>query len=592
MKQKNRIGIVKTIGFQNVAVNIALLIVYIIFAAYVISSMSNITYSASGYLDISSSNLITLSTMKSDVNTVVVDMTDMDAICTNPEVNDVIKKRTASNYRLEIESIYNKLPKEEQEILNSNLWKLFSPGYTATQDAIDKLEQYFTDVFLLLDYIEAGKYNAAIDLINNDYADHLSAALTSIKVLEDDVIIVVDRVSPELTEQFNSAVTLAVILMIIVFALIIFSLVLTRITVSAKISGITNDISTIVEDIETGHGDLSKRINVKSNNELSLIVSGFNSFMDTLQSIIGKVKDGTFVLEESSTNVTERITNVSGNIVNTSAAMEELSATMDSVSEITSTLTDRLDDVNSASEGIRDEARTGMETAGSIEESAATIREDTQDRKESATEKVEELSVILQKSVEDAEKVSQINELTSTIMDIASQTNLLSLNASIEAARAGESGRGFAVVAEEIGHLAENSHATAENIQQISKEVTEAVRSLSDNATRVIDFINDTVLVDYDNFGKIGDDYLATSKTISNMVQEFTNKADMLSETMSMMTGDINSITESILESTKAISSSAENAQNIAEEISEINMAVQSNNDVADDLTASVSMFQ
>ena len=91
--------------------------------------------------------------------------------------------------------------------------------------------------------------------------------------------------------------------------------------------------------------------------------------------------------------------------------------------------------------------------------------------------------------------------------------------------------------------------------------------------------------------GKIGDDYMETAHTISDLVGSFTEKADMLSETMEYMTSDISSITESINESTKAISMSAENTQEIVGEINEINTAVEDNNNVSNDLTASVAMF-
>ena len=99
-----------------------------------------------------------------------------------------------------------------------------------------------------------------------------------------------------------------------------------------------------------------------------------------------------------------------------------------------------------------------------IKAEANEIKNGAQNKKENTGAKVGELSQILEKSVKDSEKVSQINELTAVILDIASQTNLLALNASIEAARAGEAGKGFAVVASEISSLAENSRQTAGNI--------------------------------------------------------------------------------------------------------------------------------
>ena len=111
-------------------------------------------------------------------------------------------------------------------------------------------------------------------------------------------------------------------------------------------------------------------------------------------------------------------------------------------------------------------------------------------KKKEAGDQVESLSAILMQSVQESEKVTQINELTKVILEIAGQTNLLALNASIEAARAGEAGKGFAVVATEISALADNSRKTAANIQDISNEVTEAVDHLAKNAQAVLDYIN------------------------------------------------------------------------------------------------------
>lgn len=101
----------------------------------------------------------------------------------------------------------------------------------------------------------------------------------------------------------------------------------------------------------------------------------------------------------------------------------------------------------------------------------------------------------------------KINELTNNILNIASQTNLLALNASIEAARAGEAGRGFAVVADEIRNLAENSRDTANDIQNISVLVTEAVRVLSENAEEMLKFVGTDVIKDYDGFVDVVNQY-------------------------------------------------------------------------------------
>ena len=204
---------------------------------------------------------------------------------------------------------------------------------------------------------------------------------------------------------------------------------------------------------------------------------------------------------------------------------------------------------------------------------------------------MQELSVILEQSIKDSEQVKQINELTNDILSIASQTNLLALNASIEAARAGEAGRGFAVVADEINELASNSRDTAGSIQEISIQVTQAVKALSDNAMDVLDFINHTVLADYDVFEETGNKYENTASVIEKMLLGFADQVDDLNRIMGEMENSVVSITTAVEESSSAINLSAVNSTEIVEEIQGISDAMERNNDVTGQLSSSTQRF-
>ena len=204
---------------------------------------------------------------------------------------------------------------------------------------------------------------------------------------------------------------------------------------------------------------------------------------------------------------------------------------------------------------------------------------------------MEELSAVLEQSVHDSEQVNQIGELTNVILDIASQTNLLALNASIEAARAGEAGRGFAVVAEEISSLADNSRQTAANIQKISQDVTSAVKDLSDNAMQVLEFINTTVLSDYDSFVEVGEKYENTASIIDEMLSKFDEKAENLNVIMDQMAESVTSINESVQESTVAINTSATNSTEIVGQMQGIGEAMDNNNKVTSQLSDSTRQF-
>ena len=156
--------------------------------------------------------------------------------------------------------------------------------------------------------------------------------------------------------------------------------------------------------------------------------------------------------------------------------------------------------------------------------------------------------------------IKKISDCNGVLQNIQKRQTIVAINASIEAARVGQAGKGFAVVASEISSLAENSRQTAGNIQVISNEVTEAVNRLAKNAQDALDFINGTVLSDYDEFVSTGEKYEHTADIMDEMLHEFDNKAENLNSIMTEMVESVKMITDSIKESSIAISSSAENS--------------------------------
>ncbi len=389
----------------------------------------------------------------------------------------------------------------------------------------------------------------------------------------------------------HRAIAMVNIMMVIYMIAIIIFLFWNYRVVGRKVTLIADEINSIIEDISKNKGDLTARVTTTTSSELVNIKDGFNHFVETLQIVLKDVKDGTLTLTGASENMTNQIRLASDNITNTSAALEELSASMQNVSDTATVMNNKLEEVKGATDQINAGVEDGTAKSQEIRAEAIEIKNDAQSKKENTGSRMEELSGVLEQSVKDSEKVVQINELTNVILDIASQTNLLALNASIEAARAGEAGKGFAVVAEEISALAENSRQTAGNIQNISNEVTAAVKSLADNAMEVLDFINKTVLGDYDAFVDTGEKYEETAEIINNMLEGISMQTQELNGIMEEMADSVSSISNSVQEASDAINLSAESAQDIVDEINGISSAMDSNNDVTDRLNTSTEKF-
>jgi len=478
----------------------------------------------------------------------------------------------------------------------SDLKSVFADsGNEEVNDTISDIESQYSILERMLDesmaYSDAGSTETASDTLFEKAEIQKVAISHSCEVI--DVAIQQKAVESNnyMTSLLNSGQRISGIGTIIFVVIIALSFLLSYKLIIKKIQNISGELASIITDIENNKGDLTARIKTKSSSELLLIINGINHFIETLQGILGEVKNGTTILTQSSENVRSQINLANDNITNTSAAMEELSASMETVSGTVSDINNKVSEVRDAATDISSAAKDGTVTASEIKQEADEIKLSVSKKIADTSSKMENLNVVLEQSVKDSEKVGQINQLTNDIMEIANQTNLLSLNASIEAARAGEAGKGFAVVAGEISNLAENSRQTASNIQVISDEVTEAVKALSTNAKDVMEFINTTVLSDYDEFAATGEKYEKTADIIGELLDKFTEKASHLDIIMGEMADSISSINNSVAESTQAIGMSAENATNMVGEIKEINEAMEQNTEVTEKLDETTKRF-
>ena len=250
------------------------------------------------------------------------------------------------------------------------------------------------------------------------------------------------------------------------------------------------------------------------------------------------------------------------------AAMEETAATMETVNTTVSDIKERATDIERYS-------KEGRESSVEVKERADQLKLKTQAASEKTVQMYENVQQKTEAAMEQAKAVEKINQFTQAILEISSQTNLLALNASIEAARAGEAGKGFAVVAGEIGKLATQSSTTVGSINEIIAEVNEAVANMTGCLKESTDFLEQTVLKDYEDFMGVADQY--------------TKDATVFDDDMSAISGQINTLLKSIVEIADAmqgvsstVSEAADGVTDIAQKTLEVSGIVQGNETLVD----------
>ena len=223
---------------------------------------------------------------------------------------------------------------------------------------------------------------------------------------------------------------------------------------------------------------------------------------------------------------------------------------------------------------------------------AEKMHHDTITSKNTTSDKMVAIREELAAALEESRSVEKINDLTKDILDISSQTNLLSLNASIEAARAGEAGKGFAVVADEIRVLADSSGNTATNIQNISAQVTSAVEKLARNAEEIMNFVDNNVMADYDSFVEIVEQYKADAESINDILSDFSVSAKEINSTMGTIDSNLEGISNAVSECSEGIQSAAESSVALVTAISNMVTETENNKLISDGLESEVSRFK
>ncbi len=484
-----------------------------------------------------------------------------------------------------------------KEEINGLLDKLDQMSVTEDEKSrVQTIRTYyegFTDAYQkVTDSIENGNKTQAQEYCNLELfkaANKLSDALNSyIEFYNTDV----DTVVANQGNVYKQGIYANLIVVGLIIVMLVASLYTTIFKVVKPIKKTSKELKVIVKDMQSGHADMTKRVTVKGSDEIAELASGMNVFLDTLQEVLGEIASNSNAIQDVVQNVGKSVDTANTNAYDVSAVMEELSATMEEVSSSATTVTDNISNVNDEVISIADDSKAMNDYASTMQERAEQLKQKAVNNQENTSQMIAGIIESLKSAIEESTSVKHVNELTEEILSVSSQTNLLALNASIEAARAGEAGKGFAVVADEIRKLADSTRETANNIQSINAQVTDAVEKLSESANQLVEYIDETIMPDYDSFVKTGEQYRADATYVNSTMDQFEARANSLKEVVIVMKQSVEDISTAIEESAKGIATAAENTNILVENMDKVKAKMETNQQISDKLKAESNRFQ
>ncbi len=365
------------------------------------------------------------------------------------------------------------------------------------------------------------------------------------------------RLAEDVSAGISKAVMMCLVSGIVIIVLVaVFGFLLNKV-LSAQMHKVADSLEQLAD------GDLSVEVDEKLLNrgdELGIIGNSTKVLVDKISDIIGKLKNASEDLSANSENLSASAAQANDAAGQVAAAMDDISKGAVSQADSIQTAVNNTESIGKSIEGISESVGVMNDASVEMKDSCRTAMETLNNLIKHSEKVAESVDSIATKIGSTNESANAISELTDAINSIASQTNLLSLNASIEAARAGEAGKGFAVVASEISTLADQSKQSADKINEI---VVRLIKDASESV-EVMKVLSENVVEQKQQLSATQDDMDKMQTNITGVADSADDIADKISnlrsdnEGLGQIIEDLSAISEENAASTEETNASVE----------------------------------
>lgn len=357
---------------------------------------------------------------------------------------------------------------------------------------------------------------------------------------------------------------------VLVFGVLIVILtLLASIPIISAITGRLRNVQTRMDDIATGEGDLTKRLDVQGSDEIARLSHSFNLFVDNIVSVLELIRSTNSRLEQSSEVMLGSSQEMNVFSRSTDGQIREVTQSANVMKAANKDMSDAAMDIASASNQL---AVATEELSNSIHEIAKTCSEES-----TVSEKAKKQAEKAQGVTSDLmDYAREINSIVKIISDIAAQTNLLALNATIEAASAGEAGKGFAVVANEVKELARQSAGATEKItrqvEQIQSASSSSYEAISE-ISKIIDQVNHYSM----SIASAAEQQSATTNEIAQSVNNVSSQVTRLSDKITAFFQSSETISDRLRDAAEASTRILQETERIKHQANDLNAIEEEN---------------